>query len=44
MHSTWAVPKWREGDILHPVQDAREAGLVEVEGTGGKGGRRVVTV
>lgn len=24
MHSTWAAPTWREGDILHPVQVAKE--------------------
>lgn len=29
------VPKWREGDILHPVQVTREARQVEVEGAGG---------
>lgn len=38
-HSTWAVPKWREGDVLHPVQVTREARQVEVEGAGGGGGR-----
>lgn len=32
MYSTWAVPKWREGDILHPVQVAKE-------GRTGGGGR-----
>lgn len=35
-HSTWAVPKWREGDILHPVQVTREARQV---GGGGSWGR-----
>lgn len=34
MHSTWVVPKWREGDILHPVQVTREARQAEVEGAG----------
>lgn len=24
MHSTWAVPTWREGIILHPVQVAKK--------------------
>lgn len=32
MHSTWAVPTWREGGILHPVQVAKEGR------TGGDGG------
>lgn len=36
MHSTWAVPKWREWGILHPVQGAREARQAEVEGAGGR--------
>lgn len=44
MHSTWAVPKWREGDILHSIQVTTEAGLVEREGVGGRGGRKVGTV
>lgn len=38
MHSTWAVPKWREWGIIHPVQVAREAGQTEVEGDSGGGG------
>lgn len=36
MLSTCAVPKWREWDILHPVQGAREARQAEVEGVRGR--------
>lgn len=30
MHSMRAVPKRREGDIVRPVQDAREGGRVVI--------------
>lgn len=42
MHSTWAVPKWREWGILHPDQVAREARQAVVEGGGREGGGRGV--
>lgn len=44
MHSTWAVPKWREWGILHPVQVAKEAGQAEVERLGEEEGKGLGTV
>lgn len=41
MHSTWAVPKWKEWGFLHSVQIAREAGQAEVEGVEGGEGKQV---
>lgn len=40
MLSTCAVPKWREWDIFHPVQGAREARQAEGEGVRGRRRKR----
>lgn len=37
MHSTWAVPTWREGNSLHPVQVAKEGRTGGGAGSWGKG-------